>query len=197
MKTILITALLTVATASAADGELNILLITADDLGCNLSCYGEKRNATPKLDAFAAEGVRFQNAYVAQSSCSPSRAALLTGLWPHQRGQIGLAQGGFTMQPGLPNLPALLKAAAYRTGIIGKLHVEPAAAYPFHWAPKEKFANLPTRNVQWVAVQSREFFAGAKAAGQPFFATLTTSIPTGRSRRKPIRSTSSSPACTR
>ena len=169
MKSILAITLLAVATASTAQSKLNILLITADDLGCNLSCYGEKRIATPKLDAFAAEGVRFQNSYVAQSSCSPSRAALLSGLWPHQSGQIGLAQGGFTMRPGLPNLPALLKAAGYRTGIIGKLHVEPAAEYPFDWAPKEKFANRATRNVQWVAAQSREFFASAKAAGQPFF----------------------------
>ena len=89
----------------------NILLVTADDLGCLLSCYGERRIATPKLDALAAEGVRFVNAYVAQSSCSPSRAALLTGRWPHQNGQIGLAHLGFRMHPGQPTMPALLKAA--------------------------------------------------------------------------------------
>ena len=147
----------------------NVLLITADDLGCNLSCYGEKRIVTPKLDALAAEGVRFQNAYVAQSSCSSSRAALLTGLWPHQNGQFGLAHLGFAMRPGLPNLPALLKAAGYRTGIIGKLHMEPAAEFPFDWMPKEKTAAPPTRIVQWVAAQSREFFASAKAANRPFF----------------------------
>lgn len=154
----------------AADAKKpNILLITADDLGCLLSCYGEKRIATPRLDALAAEGVRFQNAYVAQSSCSSSRAALLTGRWPHQNGQIGLAHLGFRMQPGQPTMPALLKAAGYRTGIIGKLHVEPAADFPFDWMPKEKVAPLPTRNVRWVAEQSREFFASAKASGQPFF----------------------------
>lgn len=156
--------------AAGAEKKLNVLLISADDLGCNLSCYGEKRIATPKLDALAAEGVRFQNAYVAQSSCSSSRAALLTCLWPHQSGQVGLAHLGFTMRPGLPNLPALLKAAGYRTGIIGKLHVEPAAEFLFDWMPaKEKVAAPPTRNVHWVAAQSREFFANAKAAGKPFF----------------------------
>ena len=110
-----------------AAGKPNILLITTDDLGCQLSCYGEKRFNTPKLDAFAAEGVRFEHFYVAQSSCSSSRAALLTGRWPHQTGQYGLAHLGFTMHPGQKNLPALLKSAGYRTGIIGKLHVEPAA----------------------------------------------------------------------
>jgi len=155
--------------AADATKKPNVLLITADDLGLLLSCYGEKRIATPKLDAFAAEGVLFRNAYVAQSSCSSSRAALLTGRWPHQNGQIGLAHLGFRMHPGQPTMPALLKAAGYRTGIIGKLHVEPAADFPFDWMPKEKVAAGPTRNVRWVAEQSREFFASAKASGQPFF----------------------------
>ncbi len=148
----------------------NILLITADDLGNQLSCYGETRIRTPHLDALAAQGVRFANAYVAQSSCSSSRAALLTGRWPHQNGQYGLAHLGFQMHPGQKNLPALLRQAGYRTGIIGKLHVEPAAEFPFDWMPaKERMAAGPTRNVGWVAAQSRQFFAQAKESGQPFF----------------------------
>ncbi len=155
---------------AATPGRPNILLITADDLGNQLSCYGEKRIQTPHLDGLAAEGVRFANAYVAQSSCSSSRAALLTGRWPHQNGQYGLAHLGFRMHSGQKNLPALLKAAGYRTGIIGKLHVQPAAEYPFDWMPaKEKMAAGPTRNVRWVAAQSRQFFADAKKSGQPFF----------------------------
>jgi len=148
----------------------NILLITADDLGCQLSCYGEPRFRTPQLDALAAEGVRFEHFYVAQSSCSSSRSALLTGLYPHQNGQLGLAHLGFRMHPGQQTLPALLKSAGYRTGIIGKLHVEPAADFPWDWMPqKEKMAAPPTRNVRWVAERSREFFASAKASGKPFF----------------------------
>ena len=89
----------------------NILLITADDLGNQLSCYGETRLETPRLDALAAGGVRFTRAYVTQSSCSSSRASLLTGLFPHQNGQYGLAHLGFSMYPGQSNLVALLKAA--------------------------------------------------------------------------------------
>ncbi len=145
-------------------------MITADDLGCQLSCYGEKRFSTPRLDALAAEGVRFENFYVAQSSCSPSRAALLTGRWPHQNGQVGLAHLGFRLHPGQPNMTRLLKDAGYRTGIIGKLHVEPVADFPWDWMPaREKMAAGRTREVRWVANQSREFIASAKAAGKPFF----------------------------
>lgn len=107
-------AMLLAEPASAAQRP-NILLITADDLGCQLSCYGEKRFSTPRLDALAAQGTRFENFYVAQSSCSSSRAALLTGRWPHQNGQIGLAHLGFRMHPGQKTLPALLKASGYHT----------------------------------------------------------------------------------
>lgn len=167
----LCTALLVLqAAAGTSERPPNILLITADDLGCLLSCYGEKRIVTPKLDALAAAGVRFANAYVAESSCSQSRAALLTGRWPHQTGVVGLTHLGFRMHPGQPTLPALLKAAGYRTGIIGKLHVEPEAEFPFDWMPaKAGMAAAPTRNVRWVAEQARVFFASAKATGKPFF----------------------------
>lgn len=148
----------------------NFLLITADDLGVQLSCYGEQRIATPRLDAPAAEGVRFRNAYVAQASCSPSRGALLTGRWPHQNGLIGLSHLGFRLHPNQPMLPKLLRDAGYFNGMIGKLHVEPAADFPFAWVPKPQgMAPLPTRDVKWVAAESRKFFAAAKEAGRPFF----------------------------
>jgi len=148
----------------------NILLITADDLGHHLSSYGERRIATPNLDQLAAQGVRFDNAYVAQSSCSPSRAALLTGRWPHQNGQIGLSHLGFHMNPGQPNLPALLKANGYQIGIIGKLHVEPAKEFDFEWAPKGAwFDHRPTRDMQWVTEQAGEFMQWTQKSGRPFF----------------------------
>ena len=149
--------------------RLNLLLITADDLGCQVSCYGETRFQTPHLDRLAAEGARFQSFYVAQSSCSSSRSSLLTGRWPHQNGQVGLAHLGFRMAPGQANLPALLKANGYHTGIIGKLHVEPASEFPWDWMSDKLVAAPPTRDIGWVAEQSRAFFASARAAGQPFF----------------------------
>ena len=61
---------------SAADRP-NILLIVSEDNGPELSCYGDPFVQTPVLDRLAAEGVRFQNAYVPQAGCSQSRAALI------------------------------------------------------------------------------------------------------------------------
>ncbi len=61
----------------------NVLFILADDLGVNdLGAYGRADHRTPRLDRLAAEGVRFTASYAAASICSPSRAALLTGLAP-------------------------------------------------------------------------------------------------------------------
>jgi len=93
---------------------------------------------------------------------------LLTGLFPHQNGQYGLAHLGFSMYPGQSNLVALLKAAGYRTGLIGKLHVAPGTEFPFDWQPKKNGA-VATQKIRWVAEQSRDFFASAKESGQPFF----------------------------
>jgi N-sulfoglucosamine sulfohydrolase len=161
--------LLALTTALRAAERPNVLLITADDLGCQLSCYGEKRFETPRLDGLAKQGARFEHFYVAQASCSPSRAALLTGRWPHQNGQIGLAGLGFQMHASQKTLPALLKTAGYRTGIIGKLHVEPVADFPWDWMSDKKTAAVATQHVKWLAEQSRKFFATAKEAKQPFF----------------------------
>ncbi len=55
-----------------ADG-LNIILITTDDMGLNLGCYGDQTVGKPHLDRLAREGVLFTEAYVTQASCSPSR----------------------------------------------------------------------------------------------------------------------------
>ena len=76
------------AALHAADGKPNILIILADDLGwSDLGCYGGEIR-TPNLDSLAAGGLRFTQFYDC-TRCCPSRASLLTGLYPHQAG-IGL-----------------------------------------------------------------------------------------------------------
>src|SRR6059058_479233 len=109
MRRLLPTLLLFAACATdAAAGDkpaprrTNIVFIVADDLGINdLSCYGRKDQPTPNLDRLAKQGARFTSAYAAQSVCSPTRAALLTGKTP---ARLHLT----TFLPGRPDTPAQL-----------------------------------------------------------------------------------------
>lgn len=106
--------------ASSPMKRPNVLLIVSEDNGPELGCYGDPYAKTPNLDRLAAGGVRFENAFVPYSVCSPSRACYLTGLHPHQNGQIGLATHKYSMYRAFPNIASLLKAQGYRTGLIGK-----------------------------------------------------------------------------
>jgi len=162
--------LATLATGVPGHAERpNILLIVSEDNGPELGCYGDPFVKTPVLDKLAAEGVRFHNAYVPQAGCSQSRAAFFTGLYPHQNGQIGLATWKFRMyREDTPNLVRSLKAAGYRTGIIGKLHVNPKSAFPFDFKKNSK-SNFSRQNLSSYAEHAEEFFT---AGDEPFFLSV-------------------------
>ena len=99
----------------------NIVFILCDDLRPDaLGCYGAKHVKTPHIDALAARGVRFQNAFCTTSLCSPSRASLLTGLYAHRHG----VRDNFTELPEkLPHWPGQLRSEGYATAYIGKWHM--------------------------------------------------------------------------
>lgn len=173
MKSALITivVLLLLCTPLSAGEKPNVLLIVSEDNGPELGCYGDPYADTPNLDRLAGEGVRFENAFVPYSVCSPSRAAFLTGLYPHQNGQIGLATHKFAMyQEDTPNIVTLLKSAGYYTGLIGKLHVNPEAAFPFDFRaiPGANFGR--DKSVDDYAAEAARFLA--EAADRPFFLSV-------------------------
>jgi len=153
------------ASRAAAAAPPNILLVTTDDQGLQAGCYGDPLAYTPNLDRFARQGVRFSRAYVTSASCSPSRSSILTGLYPHQNGQLGLSQLGYRMHDGIETLPAVLHGAGYQTGILGKLHVEPEEAFPFPFNLSNRV--WETRNLHFVARQFKNFLS--QSAGRPFF----------------------------
>lgn len=168
--------------AMAAEPRPNILLVTADDLGMEIGCYGDEQARTPVFDRFAAEGVRFANAFVTQSSCSPSRASILTGLYPHQNGQVGLvtqrkdpATGevvnhGFALRDDVALLPNVLADVGYRTGIIGKLHVWPEEKFRWDFDRRNLKPGIgapAARDVRLVAHEAGKFFR--ENPEKPFF----------------------------
>ena len=167
--TTIITAILLIQSTTNAQGQRrpNVLFITSDDLGLQLSCYGDTVIETPALDALAGSGVQFDIAYVAQASCSPSRSAMLTGLYPHANGQYGLTAGGyFGLHPHLHDatLPNILKRAGYRTGIIGKLHVAPGNSFKFDYRGGN---HMDALDMKLVAERVDKFFS--QTGDQPFF----------------------------
>jgi N-sulfoglucosamine sulfohydrolase len=150
--------------APAQAPRRNVVLIIADDLGRDLGCYGNTSIRTPHLDGLAKKGVLFSRAYATVSSCSPSRATILTGLYTHQNGQYGLQHPPHSQQahPWVQGLPALLRAAGYWTGLIGKYHVGPDSCYNFH-----VLHTKVNRDVSGMARLAREFIGQSEQ--RPFF----------------------------
>ena len=164
-----------------APSRLNVLLITADDLGLQLSAYGDNVIKTPNLDALAASGVQFEVAYVAQASCSPSRSAMFTGLYVHSNGQFGLTNASdFSLHPHLHDatIPNILKRAGYRTGIIGKLHVDPVDKFQWDSRPR-----VDGRDVKGIAASAEEFIGSGDDA--PFFLMVNYTDPHASRERDP------------
>jgi arylsulfatase A-like enzyme len=117
----LITALIFVTAATAAPP--NVLVVITDDQGYgDLGAHGNPILKTPNLDEFTKEAVWLKRFYVCPV-CSPTRSALLTGLWNYRTGVVDTYIGRSMMRPDIPTLSEHLSAAGYRTGLFGKWHL--------------------------------------------------------------------------
>jgi len=106
----------------AADSPPNILFLHAHNSGRFIEPYGHAV-PTPNLMRLAREGALFRRAFSAAPSCSPSRAAFLTGQYPHESGMLGLAHRGFALAHPERHLARLLDAHGYETAACGTEHL--------------------------------------------------------------------------
>lgn len=141
----------TLPSAIAAEQQPNIVFFLVDDLGQrDLGCYGSTFYETPNIDKLAADGARFTQAYAACPVCSPTRASILTGLWPQRTGITDYIATDNSNGPAKwnrntmtlpaayrdrlaldsPTLAKSLKSAGYATFFAGKWHLGPEGFYP-------------------------------------------------------------------
>ena len=172
----LVPLLLLTSSTVAAPGDAprpHIVFILADDLGVgDVGCYAGKIAPTPSLDRLAAEGIRFMQYYSASPICSPSRAGLITGMFPARwritsylqarAGNRGCEQDDW-LDPAAPSLPRQLKSTGYATAHFGKWHLGGGrdvrdaprfAAYGYEehagtWESPEPHADITATNWIW------------------------------------------------
>ena len=104
----------------------NIVIIYLDDLGYgDISSYGATELQTPNIDALANGGIKFTNGYASSATCTPSRYALLTGMYPWRNKKAKILPGTapLLIDTTQQTLPKLLKKQGYQTAIVGKWHL--------------------------------------------------------------------------
>jgi N-sulfoglucosamine sulfohydrolase len=153
----------------------NVLFILIEDAGAHLGLLGTPGLSTPNMDALAKDGVLFRKYHVGYPVCSPSKACLYSGLYPHRNGLINNTQNLFKpaakitpaersngayaknqLKPEVTTLAEILHGRGYHMGVSGKLHVSPNEKFPF-----DEF--IPGKNIVGA------FIRRAQMTGKPWF----------------------------
>ena len=113
----------------------NVLWIFGDQHRAHATSYRGDRNVfTPNIDNLAREGMRFDAAVAGAPWCTPFRAALLTGRYPHQTGAVRTPS---PLPPEIPTVAHAFEAAGYHTAYVGKWHLD-GGNLPIHYVPPER-----------------------------------------------------------
>ena len=114
--------LITVVPLIAWGERPNVVVFISDDVSWNdHGCYGNPVVRTPNIDRLAAGGIKFENAFLTASSCSPSRSSIITGRYPHNNGKASELHRPIAWN--LPSFPSVLREAGYYTALSGKNHM--------------------------------------------------------------------------
>ena len=125
--------------AAAAAAPPDVLFVVADDLRCDLGCYGADHVLSPHLDRLAAGGRLFRRAYCQQAVCNPSRASVMTGLDPWTLGVYDLHTHFRERRKDVLTLPQAFKAAGYHARGIGKVY--------HNWVQENRRGDAPSWSV--------------------------------------------------
>lgn len=105
------------ACAESHEQRPNIVLIMGEDMSTELACYGHPAVKTPNLDALAAEGVRYENAFCTAPSCTPSRNAMMLGVYQTRTDTQDQRRRGIDLPEGMRPITHLLRDAGYYTAL--------------------------------------------------------------------------------
>ena len=157
--------------------EMNLLLITADDMNWSMPGFmGGRGNLTPNLDALAARSHCFANNRTVAPICQPAREAILTGLLPHHSGGLGFTP----VHEGTPTLTTLLQAQGYLAAAIHKIeHMQPHSCFPWDFAQGGEIYGRAAldRNPLLFDQGARLAMGEAEAQRRPFFVNVNINDP--------------------
>ncbi|NUM56494.1 MAG: sulfatase-like hydrolase/transferase [Candidatus Hydrogenedentes bacterium] len=107
----------------ARSGKPNVLVVIVDQHRADcIGAYGNREVRTPNIDALAADGVRYENAFCCYPVCTPSRYSMFSGMYVHDHGG---SSNRCTLRAGIDTYPRILRDAGYRTVAVGKMHFTP------------------------------------------------------------------------
>lgn len=145
----------------------NILFVTCHDIGRHLHCYGINEVESPNFDALSASGVRFEQAFCTAPQCSPSRASIFTGRYPHNNGMMGLAHGyfGWDLHADERHLAQYLNDAGYHTAGLGIIHESRRSQRPGF----DRVLQAASGEAPDITATAIEYIRAQRPPDQPFY----------------------------
>ena len=155
------------AHGGSASAPPHMVLFIADDLTWHdIGPYGASDVRTPNLDRLAKESLKFDHAFAASPTCTPSRSAMYTGLYPVRNG----AHANHSLvRDGTRSLPVYLKPLGYRVVLAGKTHIGPRPMFPFEYLENSNVMPPGKEGVLWtdLGVDAIDKMLASHDRGQP------------------------------